>query len=145
MKLALLPLAAAALAAALAGCAADSSAPPRIASADRYATDASARAGACFRLSQMRNHTIADDQTLYVSAGSRDVYRLDMSGACLAGATGSDPLIIKPTASTDLICKPLDLDLRVRVGPGMASPCIIRAITPLTPAEVAALPPKLRP
>ena len=99
----------------------------------------------CFRMSQIRNHTKADDQTLYFSVGSRDVYRLDMSGACLAGTSSSDPLILETVGGTDLICRPIDLSLKVKLGNVGVSPCIIKEITKLTPDQIAALPPKVKP
>ena len=99
----------------------------------------------CFRMSQIRNHTKADSQTLYFSVGARDVYRLDMSGACLAGTSSSDPLIMETVGGTDLICRPIDLNLKVKTGNVGASPCIIKEITKLTPDQVAALPPKVKP
>ncbi len=99
----------------------------------------------CFRMSQIRGHTKADDRTLYFSVGLRDVYRLDMSGACLAGTTTSDPLIMEPFGGTDLICRPIDLNLKVKLGNVGASPCIIKEITKLTPDQIAALPPKVKP
>lgn len=116
------------------------------------ATDASAmsdvvavEAGSCFRVSQIRNHTKADDSTLLVSVGNgKSVYRWQMAGACLAGASSSDPLILEPTAGGDVICKPIDLNVKVKVG-AIASPCIVKSMTKLTPQQVAALPKKVRP
>ena len=99
----------------------------------------------CFRMSQIDNHTKGDDQTLYLSVRHRDVYRLSMSGNCLAGASSNDALVMQPTAGADLICRPLDLDLKVRTSPGMLSPCIIKDITKLTPEQAAALPPRVKP
>ena len=99
----------------------------------------------CFRMSQIDNHTKGDDQTLYLSVRHRDVYRLSMSGNCLAGASSNDALVMQPTAGVDLICRPLDLDLKVRTSPGMLSPCIIKDITTLTPEQAAALPPRVKP
>ncbi|MBA4013296.1 MAG: hypothetical protein C0481_15635 [Phenylobacterium sp.] len=99
----------------------------------------------CFRMSQIDNHTKGDDQTVYLSVRHRDVYRLDMSGNCLAGASSNDALVMAPTAGVDLICRPLDLDLKVHTSPGMLSPCIIKDITKLTPEQAAALPPKIKP
>lgn len=99
----------------------------------------------CFRMSQIDNHTKGDDQTVYLSVRHRDVYRLGMSGNCLAGASSNDALVMAPTAGVDLICRPLDLDIKVHTNPGMLSPCIIKDITKLTPEQVAALPPKIKP
>ena len=100
----------------------------------------------CFRMSQIQNHTKADDQTLYLRIRNTDVFRLTMAGNCLTGASTNDPLVMEPAAGVDVICRPLDLDLKVKLGPGGGlSPCIIQQITKLTPEEVAALPPKVRP
>jgi hypothetical protein len=99
----------------------------------------------CFRVSQINNHTKGDNETLYLSVRSKEVYRLGMSGNCLAGATSSDPLILKVHGS-DLVCRPLDLDLKIKLTGGVgATPCIIRDITKLGPEEIAALPPKIKP
>jgi hypothetical protein len=98
----------------------------------------------CFRTTDIRNHTIADDHTLLINVNDRDYYRIEMSGACLAGAFSSDPLLIKHVGGVEYICNPIDLDISILKG-GMASPCIVKSIVPLTPAEVKALPPKLKP
>lgn len=116
------------------------------------ATDATAisdvvavEAGSCFRVSQIRNHTKADNSTLLVSVGGqKSVYRWQMAGSCLAGASSSDPLILEPATGGDVICKPIDLNVRVQIGP-IASPCILKSIHKLTPEQVAALPKKVRP
>ena len=105
---------------------------------------AAAQGGSCFRLSDMGNHKAADSQTLYVAVGRKDVWRFDMNGACLAGVGFGDPLVVTPTAGGSLICKPLDLDIKVS-HTGMLSPCMLKSMTKLTPAEVEALPKKLRP
>lgn len=107
---------------------------------------ASAKTSQCFRISQIDNHTKGDNQTLYLSVrNKKEFFRLGMSGSCLAGVSSSDPLVLTPTAGTDLICRPLDLDLKVRMGGGALTPCIIKDITKLTPEQVAALPPKVKP
>ena len=100
----------------------------------------------CFRVNQIQNHTKGDAKTLYLSVKpKRQVYRLGMSGSCLAGANSSDPLVLETVGGTDMVCRPLDLDLKVKVGAGGLTPCIIKDITRLTPDQVAALPPKVRP
>jgi hypothetical protein len=134
---------------ALAGCAADQ--PPRTqaysaASASAMTDAVAVEAGSCFRMSQIRNHKKFDDSTLLVEVGRGSVYRWEMGGRCLAGASSSDPLIMTPAAGGDVICRPIDLDLKVKSsGGGFASPCIIKSFVKLTPEQVAALPPKVRP
>ena len=104
-----------------------------------------APASQCFRISQIDNHTKGDNQTLYLSVRNKEVYRVGMSGSCLAGVSNSDPLVLTPTGGTDLICRPLDVDLKVRMAAGALTPCIIKDITKLTPEQVSALPPKVKP
>ncbi len=137
MKVAIVTLFAASL---LAACAADG---PRTEPAT-VAGASSASGGTCFRMSQLRGHKRIDAQSMYVEAGDGSIYRWDMSGSCLAGAWSSDPLVMSPTGGSDVICKPIDLDLKVKSG-SFLSPCIIKSFTKLTPAEVAAIPPKLKP
>lgn len=98
----------------------------------------------CFRLSDMGNHTVVDNHTLYVAMGHKDVWRFDMTGACLAGAGPSDPLVVTPAGGMSLICKPLDLDIKVSTLGGL-SPCLLNGMTKLTPQQVEAIPRKLRP
>ena len=94
----------------------------------------------CFLTRDMRNHTVADDHTMYVDVGGRAVYRVTMSNNCLAAATSSDPMVLRDVASTGRVCHKLDFDVSVR-----GNRCIVDSITKLTPAEVAALPKKLKP
>jgi hypothetical protein len=103
----------------------------------------------CFRTSEIANHTIGDDNTLYVRVGLADVYRLEMSNACLAGANSTDPLVMRQPPGAALACAPIDLDVSIRKGglaPGaISTPCIVRSIVRMTSSEVAALPSRLRP
>lgn len=108
------------------------------------AVPTAAVAPSCFYLKDIRNHTVADDQTLYFDVLGRSVYRVRTSNRCFAGATSSDPIITRSPPGTANVCRPLDLDLSISRG-GLPSRCIIESIAPLTPAEVAALPPRLRP
>ena len=96
--------------------------------------------GTCFLTSDMRNHTVGDDHTLYFDVNGRSVWRAEMSNNCLAGSTSSDPIILRDRVGTGQICRPLDLDVGIR-----GTRCIVKSLTKLTPAEVAALPKKLRP
>ena len=98
----------------------------------------------CFRVSQMDGHTVGDPRTLYVGIRNRDVYRIDMHGACLAGANMGDPLVVETVGGSDLVCRPIDLDLKVAGSIGL-SPCIVKSITRLTPPQIASLPRKLKP
>ena len=98
----------------------------------------------CFRVSQMDGHTVADPKTLYVGVRRNDVFRIDMNSSCLAGANMGDPLVIETVGGGDLVCRPIDLSLKVAGSIGL-SPCIVKSITRLTPPQIAALPRKLKP
>jgi hypothetical protein len=98
----------------------------------------------CFFTREMRNHTVGDDHTLYIDVDGRDVYRLEMSNACLAAHTSTDPIIVRQVGNAGSICSALDLDISVGGG-GAPTRCIVKKMVKMTPAEVAALPKNLKP
>lgn len=100
--------------------------------------------GQCFRSHDIRNHTIADRDTLLLSVNGKATYRVTMKGGCLAGALSSDPIITRNPPGSEIICKPLDMDIAIGRN-GFASRCMVDSIVKLTPEEVAALPKKLKP
>ncbi len=100
--------------------------------------------GDCFRSADLRSHTVGDDRTLFLRVNRGDVYRVSMSGSCLAGAISSDPLITRQPPGSSIVCRPLDLDIGIAKS-GFESRCIVDSIVKLTPAQVEALPRKLRP
>ena len=97
----------------------------------------------CFRMSEIRGHSIADRDTMYLAVGRQDVYKVSMKGACLGGAMRSDPIITESFGGGP-ICKPIDLNLKVATAGG-ASACIIDRIEKLSPEQASAIPKKLRP
>ena len=101
-------------------------------------------AGQCFRSSDIRNHTIADRNTLLIDVRGKETYRITMNGGCLAGAISSDPIITRQPPGSSIICKPIDMDIAVSRG-GFPSLCIVDSIVKMSPEEVAALPRKLKP
>jgi hypothetical protein len=97
----------------------------------------------CFKRRDIHNHTVGGPKTLYLDVSGSGVYRIEMSNSCLMSATSSDPLVFNNQTGTQSVCKPLDLDITVSAaGP---SRCIVSSISKLSPAEVAALPKKMRP
>lgn len=142
MKLAIVSLAAAA--AGLAACADYRAAPPPGPPMSPLASGASLPSGQCFRSNEIRNHAVGDDRTLFINVRGREYYRVAMSGGCLAGAVSSDPLIMRSPPGSQTICRPIDLDISVSKG-GFASPCIVDGIERMSPEQVAALPPRMRP
>lgn len=105
---------------------------------------ASLEKGQCLRSHEIRGHTVVDKQTMLLGSNRREVYRVTFKGACLAGAVSSDPIITEQRTGSDLVCRPLDLDIAISKG-GIASPCIVDSIVKLTAEQASALPPRLRP
>jgi hypothetical protein len=128
----------------LAGCEGYGPPPPAPGAPVGTAAPAAATAPACFRTHDIRNHTVGDDHTLYLNVEGRMVYRVDMSSSCLAAATSSDPIIIQNPPGSSYVCRPIDLDVSISLG-GSVNHCIVKDVVLLSPTEVAALPPKLRP
>jgi len=100
--------------------------------------------GQCFRSSDIRNHTIADKNTLLIDVRGKETYRITMKGGCLAGAISSDPIITRQPPGSSIICKPIDMDVAISKG-GFPSQCIVDSIVKMSPEEVAALPRKMKP
>jgi hypothetical protein len=106
---------------------------------------ASAASGdACFRTRDISSHRKADDKTLYLKVGLKDVYRVTAKNSCLAGAMRDDGLVVGAPPS-GMVCKAIDFDLAIRQGGGHATPCLVESIVKLTPQEAAALPKDVRP
>lgn len=85
-----------------------------------------------------------DSRSMYVRVGVKNLYRVDFSGRCPALQAPDAHLVLRVRGSS-WICSPLDLDLKVSDGHGFKTPCIVKAITPLSADEAAALPKKQRP
>ena len=100
--------------------------------------------GQCLRSRDIRNHTIADRNTLLIKGGDKQTYRVTMAGGCLAGATESDPIITRNPPGADRICKPIDMDIGI-ARDGFETRCIVESIVRLSPEQVAMVPKKLRP
>jgi hypothetical protein len=95
----------------------------------------------CFWTRDLRNHTVGTDgHTLYFNVAGRSVYRATTTGNCLAAVTSSDPIVLVDRGGNGQICNKLDINLSVR-----GTRCIVSDLNQLTPAEAAALPPKLKP
>jgi hypothetical protein len=94
---------------------------------------------ACFRTSEIGNHTVGDNHTLYLNVGPKDVYRVTMRNTCLGGVTSTDPIEISATAGSGSVCGADDLTIRTTLagGGGLPARCLIDDIVKLTPAEAA--------
>ncbi len=111
------------------------------------AADPSVTSGAqCFRSESYQSFRPINDHAFNIRVNVNDYYRIELEGVC-SMLTDPDAMLITRVRGSDLICGPLDWDLRVRdSGPGgIAIGCIVKSQRKLTPEEVAALPPKEKP
>jgi len=100
--------------------------------------------GQCIRSHEIRNHTVADHQTLLIDVNGSATYRVTVGGACLGGAVTSDPIVTRQPPGSHIICKPIDMDLAISKN-RFERQCIVRSIVKLSPEELALVPKKLRP
>ena len=100
----------------------------------------------CFRSESYQAFSPISDHAFNIRVNVNDYYRIELAGACPM-LTEPDAILITQVRGSDMICGPLDWDLRVREsGPGgFAEPCIVKSQRKLTPEEVAAIPPKEKP
>ena len=102
-------------------------------------------AGQCFSTTEMGNWRAADAGTLYIRVRMNQIYRLDLKGRCTL-LTAPGARLITTFRGSNLICSPLDWDLKVSAGIGSnVEPCIVKTMTQLTPDEIKALPKKITP
>ena len=102
-------------------------------------------AGQCFSTTEMGNWRAADASTLYIRVHLNKIYRLDLKGRC-SFLTAPGARLITTFRGSNLVCSPLDWDLKVSSGiGGSVEPCIVKTMTPLSPEEIAALPKKAMP
>lgn len=119
-------------------------APALAAGADDAAAKAPAAKRSCFYMSEWDNWSAPDRDTLYLKVRNRDVYQVDLShGTSMLTSPGVHLVSIQ--RGVDSVCSPLDLDLRVSDGWGMAMPIMAKKITKLSPEQIAAIPKKDRP
>ncbi|GIL39621.1 DUF6491 family protein [Roseiterribacter gracilis] len=102
-------------------------------------------APACFSVSDFKSWRSPDAKTMYIRANVRNFYRLDLVGACSTLNWPGTYLITTFRGPTS-ICSHLDWDIKVaESGSNIAVPCMVEKMTPLTPAEAAAIPDKFKP
>jgi hypothetical protein len=98
----------------------------------------------CFRMSMLSSTRPDGDKTIYARVGVSGFYRIDLAHRCASLPYEGNFLVLTPTPGQDLICGPLDLDLKVN-DHGANEPCFIKSITHLTPDQVAKIPRKAKP
>jgi len=103
-------------------------------------------AGKCFLIPQFQNWKALDDHTMYIRVNMNHYYRIDMAGRC-SSLAWPDAHLITHWRGTSSVCSALDWDLKVEQSQpgGIAEPCIVKTMTPLTATEAAAIPKKFKP
>jgi hypothetical protein len=98
----------------------------------------------CFLVSQFENWRGGGERTMYIRVSGNQFYRLEMANNCSELVAPGAMLVNRFRGSS--ICSPLDWDIKVKEFPGsIAVPCVVKTMTRLSPAEVAALPRKQKP
>jgi hypothetical protein len=105
-------------------------------------SDAKHPQNSCFLSSSWSGWRAPDDKTLYLRVNVRDIYRVDLNyGSPLL--KWSDSHLVNVVRGSSYICSPLDLQLSVAEnGGGARDYLFVKAITRLTPEQVAAIPKK---
>jgi len=98
----------------------------------------------CFAASQWTGWKSPSPNVIYLKIDFHRVYRLDLSAGS-SELQDPDVHLVSKVRGSDWICSPLDLDLQVADLHGIRDFLIVKAITPLTPDEVKAIPAKYRP
>ncbi len=93
----------------------------------------------CFLTQDLRSHTVAGKDTVYLNVNGVDTYEVKTDGVCLAHATTNEPMVVKDLG-LGTICHAHDLEIVVR-----GSHCQISSMTKLTQAAAAAIPKALQP
>ncbi len=98
----------------------------------------------CFRASDWRGWKATEDgRIMYIEAGLNRVWKFEMAQPCRELNSIGAQLITR--TDKPLICRPIDINLRVRQPGAGITYCQVRRLTRLTPAEARALPRALRP
>lgn len=100
----------------------------------------------CFHMSEMQGWKAPDSKTMYIRVGVNRYFRVDLAYECPTLKSIGAFLVTKAHGS-DLVCDPIDWDLKVAEPPpgGMAEPCMVKAMRPMTADEVKAIPPEFKP
>jgi hypothetical protein len=95
----------------------------------------------CFYSTEWQGWKATDDHTMYIRVGMRRIFRLDFASSCHT-MTWPGVHLVTVYRGGDTVCSPLDLDLRVSDGNGIAEPCIVSGLSELSPDQIAAIPKK---
>jgi len=101
-------------------------------------------AAQCFRPSEIQNSVQTSRTQMNIKTVQNTYFQIDTKGICFVGPGNLPYAISAEPASGGVICKPIDMNL-VGGESGDRLPCIVDKITPLTKAQVMALPKKEQP
>lgn len=108
------------------------------------ATAAPATTNNCFFVTQWQGWKSPSPDVIYLGVNVHDVYRVDLSvGSPMLSAPNMHLVSIVRGSSS--ICSAIDLDLKLSDDHGFTEPLIAKALTKLTPDQIAAIPKKFRP
>ncbi len=96
----------------------------------------------CFWTRNADGFAAADEHTLNVRVGVRDVYQFEMFGPCPDIDWNQRIALISRSGSN--ICTGMDAEV-VTHSPIGPQRCAVRSVRKLTPEEIAALPPRAKP
>ncbi|HTT97122.1 MAG TPA: DUF6491 family protein [Rhizomicrobium sp.] len=104
------------------------------------------RAMACFSMHEFDGWRAQDAKTIFIRVSQTRYYRLDLGASCPL-LTEQGVHITTLTSGSQRMCTAADWDLRVsRDVPGsLPSHCIVKTMTPLSPAEADAIPKEFKP
>jgi hypothetical protein len=101
-----------------------------------------AKTDSCFLATQWEGWKSPNPNVIYVRVGVGRIYQLDLS----AGSNQlqePDMHLVSKIRGSDWICDPLDLQLQLSDNHGaFEEPLFVKAITKLTPDQIAAIPKK---
>jgi hypothetical protein len=107
--------------------------------------DAKRSIARCFHGTDITGWSAPDPKTIYFRVFASRYYRVDLTRACSA-LDWPRARLITQVRGGDLICEPVDLDVRASEAPGaIPEPCFVKSLTALSQEEVAALPPRAKP
>ncbi len=102
------------------------------------------KGGQCFYSRDWAGWRAPNDRTIILRVRLHDYYQVDLSNRCPELLYGGSH-IINIVRGSDMICGPLDLDIRVAEDPHFSTPCLVKSLHKLSPTEVAAIPKKSLP
>jgi hypothetical protein len=80
-----------------------------------------------------------EQDVLYIKVRLHDVWRVQLTDK-EPFLTAPDVHLVSKTVGPDMVCNPLDLDLKLAEFHGVETPLIVKSLKKLTPEEIAALP-----